>query len=247
MSDCPHCLRHYERKVYLDRHVGMCQMLTKTKRERKLEIQEQDDTPSVRDLYTAVLELTEKYSQLEKKFTDLSKYATIKKQKINIIDWLNTTYNSRATDYQTWFNAIQVQYEDLDILFKADYVGGVVAILQKLLPLEDETRPLRAFAGKENVFYVYRQHENRWETIESETFTKLMHLFDKQFMVAFVQWQNENKHRMHLDDFSEIYAKNVKKIMGGNYTREQLYSRIKRELYQYMRAELPTMLEYEVC
>ena len=83
MSDCPHCLRHYERKVYLDRHVGMCQLLTKTKRERKLEVQEQEDTPSVRDLYTAVLELTEKYSQLEKKFTDLSKYATIKKQKIN--------------------------------------------------------------------------------------------------------------------------------------------------------------------
>jgi len=222
-------------------------MLTKTKRERKLEIQEQEDTPSVRDMYTALLELTEKYSQLEKKFVDLSKYATIKKQKINLIDWLNTTYNSRATDYQTWFSAIQVQCEDLDVLFKADYVGGVVTILQKLLPLEDETRPLRAFAGKENVFYVYRQTENRWENIESETFTKLMHLFDKQFMVAFVQWQNENKYRMHLDDFSEIYAKNVKKIMGGNNTREQLYSRIKRELYQYMRAELPTMLEYEVC
>jgi len=222
-------------------------MLTKTKRERKLEIQEQEDTPSVRDMYTALLELTEKYSQLEKKFVDLSKYATIKKQKINLIDWLNTTYNSRATDYQTWFSAIQVQGEDLDVLFNSDYVGGVVTILQKLLPLEDETRPLRAFAGKENVFYVYRQTENRWENIESETFTKLMHLFDKQFMVAFVQWQNENKYRMHLDDFSEIYAKNVKKIMGGNNTREQLYSRIKRELYQYMRAELPTMLEYEVC
>jgi len=246
MIVCPHCQRSYQRKLYYDRHVGVCQLLSKSKRERTLEIEEQDDTPSVRDLYLAVMEMTEKYSQLEQKFAELSKYAAIKKQKLNIIDWLNTNYNSRATDYQMWFNTIQVQYEDLDRLFKTDYIGGVGLMLQKLLPLEDDTRPLRAFAGKDSVFYVYRQTENRWDIMDGETFTKMMHLFDKQFMVAFVQWQNENKHRMHLDDFSETYTKNAKKIMGGNSTREQLYSRIKKELYTYLRSELPTILEYEV-
>ena len=246
MIQCPHCERTYQRKVYFDRHIGVCQLLAKSKRERVLEIEEEEDTPSVRDLYLAVMEMTEKYSQLEKKMAELSKYVSTKKEKLNILDWLNANYNSRATDYKTWFNAIQVRDEDLAELFQTDYVGGVRAMLQRLLPLEDETRPLRAFVGKENTYYMYTEAENRWEIMDSETFTQLMYLFDKQFMRAFVQWQNENKHRMQLEDFSEIYAKNVKKIMGGNNSREQLYLRIKREVYAYLRVALPTPIEFEI-
>lgn len=81
---------------------------------------------------------------------------------------------------------------------------------------------------------------------DSDTFTQLMYLFDKQFMNEFIIWQTENKSRMSSDDsFSTLYARNMKKIMGGNYTREQLYSRIKKELYMYICCEPPTILEYE--
>ena len=65
----------------------------------------------------------------------------------------------------------------------------------------------------------------------NETFMALMQLCDKQFMSAFIQWQNENKGRIRTDDsFSDIYARNLKKVTGGKFTREQLYSRIKSNL-----------------
>ena len=246
MSNCPHCLRTYQRKVYFDRHVGLCQMLSKTKHERLMEVEEQADTPTLRDLYAAVMGLTEKYSQLEKKYTELSKYASIKKQKLNIVDWLNVNFGNQAIDYSLWFKSIDIQQEELEVLFKTDYVGGVMALLQQLLPLDDEKRPIRAFTTKDGVFYLYNQAENCWELADADTFQKLMFSIDKQFMAAFVQWQNENKHRMQQCEFSDIYIQNVKKIMGGHNTREQLYSRIKKELYTYLRAELPTMIEYEV-
>jgi len=246
MNNCPHCLRTYQRKVYFDRHVGLCQMLSKTKHERLMEVEEQADTPTLRDLYAVVMSLTEKYSQMEKKFTELSKYASIKKQKLNIVDWLNTNFSSQATDYTEWFKSIRVQKEELYVLFQTDYVGGVMALIKQLLTIEDEKRPVRAFTAKDGVFYIYQETENCWEVADAETFQKLMFSIDKQFMSAFVEWQNENKERMQNDDFLDTYTKNARKIMGGHNTREQLYSRIKRELYTYLRTELPEMIEYEV-
>ena len=65
-------------------------------------------------------------------------------------------------------------------------------------------------------------------------------------MGEFIKWQNANKHKIALDDFHEQYSNNMKKIMGGNNTREQLYSRIKKELYMYIRKDPPNILEYEV-
>ena len=246
MINCPHCQRTYKIKVYFDRHVGLCKMLSKTKHERLLEVEEQADTPTLRDLYAAVMSLTEKYSQLEEKFTELSKYASIKKQKLNIVDWLNENYGNQATDYSEWFKSIRIQQEELYVLFQTDYVGGVMAVLKQLLPIEDEKRPIRAFTTKDGVFYIYQQTENCWEMIDADTFQKLMFSLDKKFMSAFVEWQNENKDRMQEDNFSDTYTKNARKIMGGHNTREQLYSRIKRELYTYLKAELPSMIEYEV-
>ena len=63
-----------------------------------------------------------------------------------------------------------------------------------------------------------------------------MYLLDKLFMTEFIKWQAEKKEKLHLDNFSQIYAQYTKKIMAA---REQAYSRVKKELYNYLRTELP--------
>ena len=83
--------------------------------------------------------------------------------------------------------------------------------------------------------------------VDLECFNKLMYLFDNLFMGEFIKWQNTNKHRISIEDnFQDIYSRNLKNIMGGKNTREQLYSRIKKELYLYIRDEPPSILEYEI-
>ena len=54
---------------------------------------------------------------------------------------------------------------------------------------------------------------------------------------------HENKEKLYTDSFSLIYNKHTKKVMAS---REPLYARIKRELYSYLRQEMPQMMEYEV-
>ena len=73
-----------------------------------------------------------------------------------------------------------------------------------------------------------------------------MHLLDKQFMGAFIEWQTKNKHKGSSDDFALLYSKNMKKVMGGAFTREQLYARIKKELYTFIRGDPPAILEYDI-
>jgi hypothetical protein len=242
MFSCNYCQRNYQRKIYFDRHVIACQFLAKSKRDRDLETEELSDTPSVRELYTIILELAAKCNGLETKMQAMNKWAHITKQKLNITDWLNTTQPT-ALVYNEWVNTLTLNQTDLDVLFETDYVGGVLAILKKQVLLTNELRPMRAFTGKENTFYIF---QGKWLLCDTETFTKLMHLFDNQFMREFIAWQTTNKKRMTTDDsFSEIYARNMKKIMGGSYSRDQLYTRIKREWYLHLRSDPPNIVQYE--
>ena len=60
-----------------------------------------------------------------------------------------------------------------------------------------------------------------------------MHVYDKKFLVEFGNWQRENKEKLYSDEFAVTFNNYMKKMMA---TREPLYSRIKKEIYQHLRA-----------
>ena len=47
------------------------------------------------------------------------------------------------------------------------------------------------------------------------------------------------------DNFAIKYATYVKKVMGGKLTREQIYSRVKIDLYNYLKVCVKNIVEYE--
>ena len=257
MFSCPSCQRSYQRKSYFDRHMLICEIVCKTKKERELDNEERADTPSVRELYIIIMELATKCNHLEQKVNDMSKWVTKKKQAMKITDWLNATYTAAAAaaaagktnddasslDYYSWLAQINLKRDHLEYIFNEDYIGGMLQTLSKLL---DETRILHAFTSKDNALYAYTV-KDKWVLLDDIAFNKMLVVLDTQMMNEFVKWQNENKSKMTTsDDFAVTYAKNVKKIMGGNHTREQLFSRIKRELYKHIKVDPPNIMEYEV-
>ena len=102
-------------------------------------------------------ELASKCNQLEGKLNSISKWTNITKEKINIVNWLNTNYsNEKINDYNNWFNNLKINETQLNYLFERGYVEGVVAVLKEYLPSKKkdtdiDTRPLKAFTGKENI------------------------------------------------------------------------------------------------
>ncbi len=204
------------------------------------------------------MEMTVKYNKLEQKLTNFMQTVGVKKQKINLIDWLAANQKD-AMNYGDWLQTICLNRSHLELIFQHGYIGGITAIFKQFLSKADETRPLYAFKGKDNVLYVraYAQQVSaqqvsaaqvsaqqvsapmQWLVLEKTDLIKLVHTLDRQCMKEFDSWQNENKSNMYNDSFANIYANNLKKMMGDGLAGEQVQARFKREIYNYLREDMP--------
>ena len=153
---CSFCGRGYQRKIYYSRHVAICELMCKSIKERQLENQERDDTPSVRELYDVILEMATKMSAMEKKMNEMSKWVDSKKRKINIIEWLNETHKNIALSMEEFIERIKVERCHLEHLFKEDYNKTILKVIKDVLSDDDENKmPIKAFDIKPNVLFVY--------------------------------------------------------------------------------------------
>jgi hypothetical protein len=89
---------------------------------------------------------------------------------------------------------------------------------------------------------VYSQ--GQWLLLTEQLFQTLLYVVDKKLLGEFIKWQTENAVNMADDDFALKYAVNVKKIMGGTLSREQIYTRLKIDLYKYLKVSVKNMTEY---
>jgi len=246
--NCKYCNRNYKLKPNYDKHYLLCDTLNKTRISKGKNTKENnadDYVPSMRDMFTLILELTAKNSRLEQKIEELSKWAESKKKKLNVIDWLNDKY-TKNIKYTEWLAGINITRNHLEAVFKSDMATGCYEILQSLLSVDmtDEIMPIKAFDQKENLLFIYND-DNTWEILSQTMFANLMNILSKKIITEFLKWQTENKSKMRQDEFSYTYARNVQKIMGGNLTQEQIHMRVKRELYNYLKMNLRNVVEYE--
>ena len=263
--ECNFCSKKFTRKIYYDRHILICELLSKSQKERKLEVEECEDTPTVHKLYEIIMEMSVKYKKLEEKVEELSKYVDSKKKKINVINWLNTTYKNCEV-FDKWIHKIKVERKHLELIFSHDFIYGSLQIIKDFVStIDEEHMPIRSYDQKDNVLYVFDKvtdecadanananantdtDSTTWREIKQLQFDKMMDFISKQILHEFVLWQNENKHRMEDDNYAMIYMTNVKKINGGNNsTTEQLYKKIHRELYKSLKYNLKNVIQYEI-
>ena len=241
--ECCFCSKKFTRKTYYDRHTLICELLSKSKKERNVEMEEHKDTPTVRKLYEIIMEMSIKYKKMEEKLEELSKYVDTKKKKINIIEWLNTTCKSsdpcKSSPFELWMKKIKVERKHLESIFSHDYVYGALHILKDF-----NNEHIRCYDQKDDTLFIFTNETNEtatatWSEMKPQQFDKMMDFISKQFLHEFVLWQNENKHRMEDDNYAMTYMINIKKMNGGNNTTtEQLYRKIHREVYKQMKTSL---------
>ena len=71
--------------------------------------------------------------------------------------------------------------------------------------------------------------------MSGKQFECLVGSVSKQLVNELAEWQNENMNKMSHEDFGIVYANNVLKVLGGSMPREQLYSKVRRGLYKYLK------------
>ena len=182
---CKFCGRNYQRKTYYDRHKLTCEFLSKSSRERELELEERDATPSHRKLYELVLELTIRNAKLEEKVAELGKVVSTQRKKICVIDWLNTNCHPTQT-FEGWRKKVSVERKHMEGIFKYDYVQGMQYIFEESLPIGSENElPIRAFDQKENALFIYDGEV--WKTMTPGDFEKLTAMISKKVMGYFIE------------------------------------------------------------
>jgi hypothetical protein len=239
--ECTFCQKKYKSSHHYNKHTALCEFLNKTSREDT----DDNNVPSQKVLYEIIVDMAGKYSKMEKKLEKLSKWAEIKKRKLHIVEWLNEHY-LLETSFDEWCRKITINRSHLELVFKFNFVAGVMYIFQELLPLSDEQNlPIKCFDQKENTLFVRSGKNEGWGAMSGEQFDHLVGSVSKQLINELAEWQKENMNKMGHDDFGIIYATNVQKVLGGSMSSEQLYSKVRRGLYKYLKMNLRNIIQYE--
>jgi hypothetical protein len=220
---CIYCGKSYKTRINLDKHIILCEITNKSKRNHTsyddADIDElQEQTISSKKLYQLVVQLALKCNRLENKVTDLSKHVTKKIQKIDFIDYLNNKSNTNQTFPNLLFEniteIIKVEQSDIEFLFHNSFLETVNLILSRTIYKDNEhgthgTFPIVAFKEKKNTIYVYSKNNNQnlnqsqqpmWSIVTRENFIRFLNIIQFKISKAFSEWRKTNAEILHDND-----------------------------------------------
>jgi hypothetical protein len=239
--ECSFCQKKYKSIRHYKKHITLCEFFSKTSRHDA----SNDNIPSQRVLYEIIVDMAGKYSKMEEQLEKLNKWAETKKRKLHIVEWLNENY-LLETDFDEWCKGITINRSHLELVFKFDFVAGVMYIFQELLSLSNERNlPIKCFDQKENALFVRSKESEGWGEMSGKQFEYLIGSISKQLINQLAEWQTENANKMGQEDFGVTYATNVQKVLGGTLPRDQLYSKVRRGLYKHLKMNLRNIIQYE--
>lgn len=244
---CPHCNRTYQRKIYFDRHVIGCSIMSKSKSRRSLELEELHDTPKIRELYDLVIEMGKKMSYMEERLEEMQKWVKQKKQKINIIEWLQGQYNPMIT-FEDWIKKIVIKEDDILSLETKGFFEIIVDIFKKNISTTADSIPVRAFDKENNVLYVYAN--GNWQKISNAEIKLTMKCLHKNFIRTLISWKTTNIDHCTQSDQRETnemrYNKYIQKSMMAKMSSDQLTNRMSNNLYKIIKQNIKDVIEYEI-
>ena len=245
--ECDFCEKQYKLKSRFEKHILMCNITSKSVNERKKENELIDKTPSIQQLYEIIKQLAQKNDILERKVEKLSVWVNNNKKKINVVDWMNENRSIKIT-FENWLNSLEITKEDMELVFNYNFVEGIRFIIQRIIPDVGDTQgeiPVKAFDQKEGIIYIFNGAETGWGIMPPEIFERFFMRIAKGLLNQLKYWQDLNRHRICDNGFTEIYIDNVKKITGGDLTKEQQYTKVKRMLYNHVKINLKNVIQYD--
>jgi hypothetical protein len=247
---CIVCNKKYTKKSSLDKHKILCDFKTKTKREKKIEDEEQCDIPTYGQLVKIVQELALKMSKMEDKMEELNKWVYKKKRKLNVIGWLNENVVP-TFGFLEWVNVqLTVKEEHFENLMENSLFHTIQQVFEYNLPESNELIfPIRCFSQKSGIFYICEKNENglpQWKQLALNDIIILLKTIQNRMIKVLSKWKSDNQYKIEDNDkISELFNKAVIKLMNISFHQDASLSRIKNNLYNYLKTDLKTTIDYE--
>ena len=241
---CVHCGKSYKKRTNLDKHVILCELLNKTK--KNMVINDEEDIPSQRKLYEILLELGNKFNRLEEKVDELNKWVVKKKKKINVIDWLNTNITPEIK-FDSLVEKIVMSDDDIKYLFENSFTDTLNHIFSRnIYNLSESEYPIFTFVQKANIFYIYENEEAGWVELSREFLIKFLNKVHMKLLRVFIQHKKDNVDKIRDDEgFSILCDKTTFKLMNVDFRQESILGKIRANMYSRMKTDMKALVEYE--
>jgi len=244
--ECIYCNKKYIRKYAYNNHILKCKFYKSRECIIKEETNEEYLNISNSTIVKMLIDLKNKYEKLESSYNELKKFVETNKKKVDIISYLNSNFKLDNLDFHDFIKIIKIEKKELEIIFKKDYVDGIVDIfLNKILELKNNA-PIKSFSTKEGILYIYLKSISSWLELSNEELSKTIKYFSKNILNEFTNWKNEAQSIMKYDDFTEIYILNMKKVLAGNFEKKNINNLIKNRLYKNIKINVKSISCYDI-
>lgn len=257
---CNTCNKQYIRKDAYDKHVLLCATINRTHNNKfnqnnkiNQELKENSYEPSNKELFIMLTNLNSKYDKLMNDYSVLKSYVDTLKNKINIIDYLNSECCSDLSIFQ-FINNININIDHLQVIFENGYLNGITSILLKYIDLqilENINIPIKAFTRKHQVCYInissidnLNDNQNhdikyKWVILDYDNLYKLFNIINSKILNTFTVWNKNAIETMDYDKYSELYPIYMKKILGvTNNSTSTLQISIKNKIYNHIKTDM---------
>jgi hypothetical protein len=247
---CVICNKEYTRKSSLDKHRILCDFKLKTKREHQIDSEELADIPNHIQLVKIVQELTLKLTKMEGKMEEMQKWINIKKKKLNVIMWLNS--NVKPTiGFLEWVNtSLLVKSEHFENLMENSLFHTIQQVFEfNLAETTDFIYPIMCFSQKSSIFYICEKKEDdtpEWRQLQLADMVLMLRTVQSRMIKELTKWKLDNQYKFDDNDkIAELFNKTVIKLMNISFTQDANLSRIRNGLYNYLKTDLKTQIDYE--
>jgi len=263
---CTWCGKGYKTRVNLDKHVILCELIHKSSKKHGSNKNSDltylneigDDLPSSKKMYQMLLELGYKYSKLEEKMEEVNKFIVKKKQKINVVEWLNSNITPSLV-FENLIDQIKIIDSDIEFLFENNFLDMINGVLSRFVYNGESSNnliPLFAFSQKANVFYAFVKLNNNnntkcsddkcgiWSELPKDQLMKFLMRIQMKVSKAFCEWKTRCG-RVNDDSFDIMCDKTLNKIMGNEFNQDATFNKMRGVMYNKMKTDMKAMVEYE--
>ena len=243
---CIHCGKTYKKRINLDRHIVLCELLYLSKKSSiNSYMEEEEKIPSQKKMFHMLLELGEKFSRLEGKMEEINKWVIKKKKKINVLDWLNNNLKPNITFDQVLDKIIVCEKDILNLFDYSFYDVLNIIFSNNIYQFNENENPIFAFIQKTNVFYIY-DNDCIWKELSREILIKFLNKIHMKIIKCFYDWKKTKINEIKIDDnFATRCNKSSVKLMSIEFKQESILNKIISQMYSKMKTDMKALIEYE--
>lgn len=235
ITNCPNCFETIKKTSCYEKHILQCQRTNDLSN---------FTSPSNKQLYEIIVNLTEKYNKLQTEVDGLKKQLYVKNKKLDVLSWLNVQ-TLPTNSFHVYMEHISIDVEKLTYIFDENLTTGILRIVCEFLEETDAKYSIKCYDQKKNILYVF--NGEMWTEFTAEEFRKTINKVYSKCLQGFDMYKNKNEEKMKTDsDFQEEYTKKFMKLINTKPSFDTICGRIKNKLYIELKESFTSITEFEI-